>query len=186
MNNPKKYIQTDRLPVLRGLLLDLDANHGIELEENNRICSWQNQVLTNDIKNFVKQDEGRKEAGSGRPTLKKNSADIRENNTVIFHRQELVNDNEEAFDHLTTGDGYTWFSVMAVYEQIPDLQDVNSFFGNLRNTNVDDKGKFEGFWAGLSDDNRVWMGTRNAVTFGRWDENNPMVISSEPLQKGQY
>jgi hypothetical protein len=186
MNKPVKEIRTDSIPITKGLLLDLDANFGIELEEDNRICSWQNQVLKNEIENFVKQDEGRTEAGSGRPTLKKNSADVGGNNTVIFHRQELVNDNEDAFDHLTTGDGYTWFAVMAVYEQIPDLQDVNSFFGNLRNSNVDDKGKYEGLWAGLSDDNRVWMGTRNAVTFGRWDVNNPMVIGSESLRIGQY
>jgi hypothetical protein len=186
MDKPGKNIQADSIPISKGLLLDLDANHGVELEENNRICSWQNQIPNNDITKFVKQDKGRTEVGSGRPTLKRNSADVGGNNTVVFHRQELVNDNEDAFDHLTTSDGYTWFSVMAVYEQVPDLPDVNSFFGNLRNSNIDDKGKFEGFWGGLSDDNRIWMGTRNAVTFGRWDENNPMVISSEPLRKGQY
>jgi hypothetical protein len=178
--------QITNVPILEGLLLDLNANYGIELEENDKICSWQNQITNNIATYFVKQDKGRTEEGSGRPTLKRNSADVGGYDTVIFHRQELVNDNENAFDHLVTGSGYSWFSVMAVYEQVPELPDVNTFFGNLRNSNLDDKGKFEGFWGGLSDDNRVWMGTRNAVTFGRWDENNPQIISSEPLKKGQY
>ena len=30
------------------------------------------------------------------------------------------------------------------------------------------------------------MGTRNAVTFGRWDENNPQIVSLEPMREGQY
>ena len=32
-----------------------------------------------------------------------------------------------------TGSGYTWFAVMSVAEQVRQLKDVNSFFGNLRN-----------------------------------------------------
>lgn len=183
---PDGESQNSSLPVSHGLLLDLDANFGIVVEEGNRIVSWQNQIAGNDIKKFVKQDEGREKAGSGRPALKKNSDKAGGNSTVIFFRQELLNHNEHAFDHLTTGSGYTWFSVMAVYEQVPHLPDVNSFFGNLRNSNIDDKGKYEGFWAGLSDNNRVWMGTRNAITFGRWDENNPLIICSEPLITGRY
>ena len=174
------------LPVTQGLLLDLDANQGIELEDGNRISSWQNQVQNNEVKKFVKQDKGRKIAGTGRPKLEINSDKAGGNNTVIFNREELVNDNEDAFDHLITGSGYTWFSVMAVYNQVPLLEDVNSFFGNLRNSNLDDQGKYEGFWGGLSDTNRVWMGTRNAITFGRWDENNPQIIDAKPLKTGQY
>ncbi len=174
------------IPTTRGLILDLDANHSIELEDSNRVSSWENQVHKNGVRKFTKQDEGREIAGSGRPTLLLNSIDAGGNNTVIFHRQELVNDNEYVFDHLTTGSGYTWFSVMAVYDQVSAVKDVNSFFGNLRNSNIDEKGQYEGFWGGLSDDNRVWMGTRNAITFGRWDENNPLIISPEPLIKGQY
>jgi len=174
------------LPISKGLLLDLDANHGIEIEDGNRIRSWENRVQNNDVKEFVKQDEGRNIAGSGRPKLKINSTEAGGNNTVIFNREELVNDNEDAFDHLITGSGYTWLSVMAVYLQVPLLPDVNSFFGNLRNSNLDDKGKYEGLWGGLSDTNEVWMGTRNAITFGRWDENNPQIIDSKPLKTGQY
>ena len=178
--------ETDIIPISKGLLLDLDANHRIELEDDDRICSWVNKIPNSNVTKFIKQDEGRSVAGSGRPKLKKNSMSAGSNNTVVFRRQELVNDQEDAFDHLTTGSGYTWFSVMAVYDQVPELPDVNTFFGNLRNSNIDDKGKYEGFWGGLSDDNRVWMGTRNAITFGRWDENNPQIISPDPLTSGQY
>jgi hypothetical protein len=32
----------------------------------------------------------------------------------------------------------------------------------------------------------VWIGSRNAITFGRWDQNNPMVLAPQPLKKGQY
>jgi type 1 glutamine amidotransferase len=176
----------DPLPVTEGLLLDLDANQGIELEDGDKICSWGNQVQTNEIKKFIKQDDGRNIAGTGRPKLKLNAAKAGGNNTVVFNRQELVNHQEDAFDHLITGNGYTWFSVMAVYKQVSLLADVNSFFGNLRNSNLDDKGNYEGFWGGVSDDNRLWMGTRNAITFGRWDENNPQIIDSKPLETGKY
>ncbi|MEP7277003.1 MAG: ThuA domain-containing protein [Bacteroidota bacterium] len=174
------------VPVTAGLLLDLDANHGINLEDGDRVISWQNQAPSSNVKDFVKQDIGRTPAGSGRPTLQKKSVNAGENNTVVFHQQELVNDDDCAFDHLTTGSGYTWFSVMAVNTQTPHVPGVNAFFGNLRNSNVNNQGNYEGFWAGLSDDNKVWMGTRNALSFGRWDENNPLVIDSRPLTKGQY
>ncbi|MEO8862113.1 MAG: ThuA domain-containing protein, partial [Ginsengibacter sp.] len=166
------------VPVTVGLLLDLDANEGVRLEDGDRVVSWQNQAPSSNVKDFIKQDKGRKSPGAGRPTLQKNSVNAGGNNTVVFHRQELVNGDDCAFDHLTTGSGYTWFSVMAVGRQTPTIPGVNSFFGNLRNSNVDNQGNYEGFWAGLSDDNRVWMGTRNAFTFGRWDENNPLVIDS--------
>lgn len=180
-----KVEEDNRLAVSNGLLLDLDANHGVEIEDGDKIISWKNQVK-NDVKKFVKQDAGRKITGSGRPRLKMASEDAGGNNAVIFNRQELVSDNEDAFDHLTGGNGYTWFSVMMVYNQVPLLPDVNSFFGNLRNSNIDDKGKYEGFWSGLTDDNRLWMGTRNAITFGRWDENNPQIISFDPLETNKY
>ncbi|MEC3908241.1 hypothetical protein VOI54_14525 [Tamlana sp. 2201CG12-4] len=78
----------------------------------------------------------------------------------------MVNHNEDAFDHLITGNGYTWVSVMSVYEQQDGgLKDVNSFFGNLKNGDM-----YEGFWGGLTDDNRLWAGSRNAITIGRWDD----------------
>ena len=78
----------------------------------------------------------------------------------------MLNDQEDAFDHLTTGSGYTWFAVMSLYEQVLGKPGVNVFFGNLRNTNVDKQGQYEGFWAGLSDDNQVLTGARNALQKG--------------------
>jgi hypothetical protein len=101
--------------------------------------------------------------------------------TLVFRRQELINHDEDAFDHLLAGNGYTWFAVIQVYQQVVQLKDVNSFFGNLRNG-----GNYEGIWGNVTDDNRVWIGSRNGLTFGRWDRNNPMVLAPEPLQQGRY
>jgi len=147
----------------------------------------------------VKQDEGRGKkvkkkmlgVGSGRPTLKKNVKSLGGNSTLVFKEQELVNHQEDAFDHMTQGSGYTWLSVMCAYDQVKGKPDVNSFFGNLTN------GKpYAGFWGNLMDDNRVWMGTRTGKDFGRkpkkgesvlWHkELNPQVISEEPLKVKTY
>jgi len=165
----------------RGLIVDLDADKGVVVEEGDRVVRWTNQVASFPARDFVKRDEGRKVPGSGRPTLKKSVAAIRGHNTLVFRRQELVNHHEDAFDHLLTGSGYTWFSVMCAYRQVVQLKDVNSFFGNLRNG-----GKYEGIWGCLTDDNRVWIGSRNGITFGRWDKNNPMVLAAEPLEENRY
>ncbi len=165
----------------KGLILDLDADRGVVVEDGDRVVKWTNQVASFPAKDFVKQDEGRSKPGSGRPTLKKSVAAIGGHNTVIFRRQELVNHHEDAFDDLLTGNGYTWFSVMCVYEQVVQLKDVSSFFGNLRTG-----GNYEGIWGNVTDDNRVWIGSRNGVTFGRWDENNPMVTAPQPLKERQY
>ena len=94
--------------------------------------------------------------------------------------------DEDAFDHMVTGSGYTWFSVMSVGKQNVGKKDVNSFFGNLRN------GKpYEGFWGNLMDDNRVWMGTRNGILRkGKptlWDEElNPCVATEKPIATNKY
>jgi len=164
-----------------GLILDLNADKGVIVEDDDRIVKWANQVTTFAARDFVKQDEGRKEAGSGRPSWKRSVAEIGGHNTVVFQRQELLNQDEDAFDHLLTGSGYTWFGVLCVHQQTVQLQDVNSFFGNLRNG-----GNYEGIWGNVTDDNRVWIGSRNGVTFGRWDTNNPMVIAPEPLEQHKY
>ena len=164
-----------------GLILDLDADEGVELEDGDRVVRWTNQVATFRAKDFVKQDEGRREPGSGRPTLKKSVATIGGHNTVVFKRQELVNHDEDAFDHLLAGRGYSWFAVINAHEQVIQLKDVNSFFGNLRNG-----GNYEGIWGNLTDDNRVWIGARNGITFGRWDNNNPMVLAPEQLKENRY
>lgn len=165
----------------KGLILDLDADKGVEVEDGDRVIKWTNQVTTFAARDFVKQDAGRKEPGSGRPTLKKSVAAIGGHDTLVFKRQELVNHDEDAFDHLLTGNGYTWLAVISVYEQIVQLKDVHSFFGNLKNS-----GMYEGIWGNLTDDDRVWIGSRNGITFGRWDGNNPMVLAPKPLEEDRY
>lgn len=192
------------LPVVNGLFLDLDAEKEVEVEDKNRVRSWRNQIKGNVADVFVKQDEGRVDEGSGkrkrnkfrgkgsgRPTLKTDVEAIGGFNTLIFEEQELVNHQEDAFDHMTQGSGYTWFSVMCVYKQRVGKKDVNSFFGNLTN------GKpYAGFWGNLMDDNRAWMGTRTGDDFGikrakgespLWHkELNPLVATKEPLEVNRY
>ncbi len=163
-----------------GLLLDLDADEGLTLEEDDRVSAWQNQVTDSIARNFVKRDEGREVPGSGRPGLKRDVPELGGHNSLIFLRQELVNMREDAFDHLTQGSGYTWFAVMAPYTQSFGIKDVNAIFGNLRNGPM-----FEGFWGGLDDDNKFWLGSRNGVTFGRYDKNNPKV-SGPILESNQH
>ncbi len=165
----------------KGLILDLDADRGVEVEDGDRVVKWTSQVAASAARDFVKRDEGRKERGSGRPTLRKSVAAIGGHNVLVFRRQELVNHEEDAFDKLLTGSGYTWFAVLSVTRQNTRLKDVNSFFGNLRNG-----GNYEGIWGNLTDDNRVWIGSRNGVTFGRWDANNPKVVALEPLKEDRY
>lgn len=164
-----------------GLVVDLDADHGVVVEESNRVVKWTSQVATSATRDFVKQDKGRREPGSGRPTWKKSVASIGGHNTLVFRRQELVNQEEDALDHLLTGSGYTWLAVIRVDKQVVQLKDVNSFFGNLKNS-----GMYEGIWGNVTDDNRVWIGSRNAITFGRWDPNNPMVLAPQPLKEDRY
>jgi hypothetical protein len=160
------------------LILDLDADRGIEMVDG-RVASWKNQVEWK-AKAFVATRDASHEKGTGQPALKEKVAAIGGHSTVVFKRQELINSDEDAFDHLITGSGYTWFAVMSVYSQVSGLKDVNSFFGNLRNG-----GKYEGFWAGLKDDNTLWTGSRNGITFGRWDENNPQLLGPK-LEKNRY
>lgn len=65
-----------------GLLLDLNADHGIVLEDGMKISSWKNSV-ENDIKTFDKQDKGRKIAGSEMPRLKPNVPQLNGHNSVV-------------------------------------------------------------------------------------------------------
>lgn len=186
-----------QLPVVEGLFIDLDANVDVELENRNRVKAWRNQVNGNAANVFVKQDKGRKVPGSGRPTLKANIAKIGGNSTLVFKEQELLNMDEDACDHMMTGSGYTWLSVMCVYKQNVGKKDVNSFFGNLRNGNP-----YDGFWGNVMDDNIVWIGSRNGFpskgkkkkansngrgTPGLWDNQlNPCVQTQEPLAENRY
>jgi hypothetical protein len=160
----------DAIPTV-GLLLDLDADQGLVVEDGNHVGSWANQVKGSKAGLFVKRDEGRRKKGSGRPVLRKAVKELNGQSALVFRQGELVSMEEDAFDGLTTGKGFTWFCVLAVHEQRVGLKDVNSFFGNLRN-----EGKYEGLWANVRDDNTLWTGGRNGITFGRFDENNPEVL----------
>lgn len=173
-------------PLSEGLLLDLNADYGLTLEKGNRVSSWKNNVEDVLVESFDKQDKGRKVVGSGMPRLSLNEPNLNGHNAVVFHRQELVNQKEDAFDHLIQGSGYTWLAVMSVYEQVLGKPGVNSFFGNLRNTNVDKKGQYEGFWGGLSDNNQMWAGARNGLEKGLWNNNSPHVLSQESLENNKY
>ncbi len=161
-------------------MVDLNANEGLVLEED-KVVKWSNQVENSSIKDFVVQNKGRGKLNSGAPTLRESVSSINGNNSLVFKRQELVNHQEDELDHLITGSGYTWITILSVYEQIVQLKDVNSFFGNLKNG-----GKYEGLWGNVTDNNTVWIGSRNSFTMGRWDVNNPMVLAHIPLQKERF
>ena len=169
----------DRM-VENGLIVDLDADKGLTLEDNGRATKWKNQISDFIAQDFISRDEGRDEAGSGRPTLKENVGAINGHNSLVFEKQELVNMEEDAFDHLTTGGGYTWFALITAYTQSDGLKDVNMFIGNLRNG-----GMYDGIWGGVEDNNRFWLGTRTGATFGRFNGNNPKV-DGPVLKEGQY
>jgi len=163
-----------------GLLLDLDAAKGITLEDGKNVAAWENQVTTARPRLFIKRDEGRKEPGSGRPTLRATVPELGGKPALVFRQQELVCMDEDSFDGLTTGKGHTWLAIISVHPQRVGLKDVNSFFGNLRNG-----GKFEGLWGCFNDDNTLWYGTRNGRTFGRFDENNPQLLGPR-LETGKF
>jgi hypothetical protein len=168
-------------PVLpaHGLVIDLDAAKGLLLEDGDRVAQWTSQAAGGHV--FVKRDEGRKEPGSGRPTLRKAVPELGGKPALVFRQQELVCLDEDAFDGLSTGKGHTWIALIAVHEQRVGLVDVNSFFGNLRNQG----GKFEGVWGCLNDDNTPWWGVRNGITFGRFDANNPK-LEGPRMEPGKF
>jgi len=145
-----------------GLIVDLDADKDVELEAD-RVVSWKNQAAWK-ARDFV----GKR--ANGRPSLRKSVAAIQGHNSLVFKKEELVNYDEDAFDHLVTGSGYTWAAVLAAAKQRPS-EDLNCFFGNLKNGGV-----YEGFWGGLNDDNTLWCGSRNGRTFDRGNKDNPKVL----------
>ena len=156
-----------------GLILDLDADKGVTLEDGNMVINWKNQVAGFAAQDFAQRDKGRDIPGSGRPTLKENIAELGGHNSLIFREDELINMDEDAFDHLITGGGYTWFTVMNAYAQVGKLKDVSVFFGNL---GCHPGRHCEGFWAGFEDDSDLWTGPRNGVTFGRYISDNPKLM----------
>ncbi len=171
--------QQIRLPA-DGLILDLDAERGVTVEDGDRVSLWQNQVAAFAARDFVKRDEGRKEAGSGRPNLRKGIKELNGHSALVFRGQELLCMNEDAFDDLTRGGGCTWLAVLSAHEQQVGLRDVNSIFGNLKNS-----GNFEGLWANFTDDRTVYWGARNGITFGRFDVNNPQLLGPK-FERGKF
>jgi type 1 glutamine amidotransferase len=167
--------------LMQDLLLDLNADSGLTLEDGDKVIAWKNQKAGPTAQVFEKRDEGRKVAGSGRPTLKKSVSEINGHNTLVFTHDELINMEADAFDHLLTGSGYTWYAVISVYEQTNGVKrDVNVFFGNLRNSRP-----YEGFWGGLKNDNTIWAGSRNGKNLIMWGVDNPRVLGPI-LKTGRY
>ncbi|MFK7850624.1 MAG: LamG-like jellyroll fold domain-containing protein [Akkermansiaceae bacterium] len=160
------------------LILDLDAAKGLQLDDDGRVISWKNQAPIHKSLLFSIQNEGRAIAGSGRPSLRKSAANKKP--ALIFKQQELICPDEDIFDGLTTGKGHTWIAVIAVYDQRVGVKNVNSFFGNLRNGKI-----YEGLWGCLDDDNTIWCGARNGLSFGRFDKNNPKV-SGPVLEREKF
>jgi hypothetical protein len=156
-----------------GLILDLDADKDVTVVEDDLVINWKNQVSDFPAQDFAQRDKGREVPGSGRPSLKKNIAELGGHNSVVFREDELICMDGDAFDHLITGGGYTWFFVMNAYAQVGKLEDVSVFFGTL---NCDDGKDCEGFWAGFEDDSDLWTGPRNGVTFGRYNDDNPKLM----------
>lgn len=162
-----------------GLVLDLDAARGVVVERQ-KVVLWQNQVNGVKARDFVHRDEGRTEKKSGCPTWRPRAAALNGNPSIVFRQQELVCMEEDFFDSLSTGQGHTWVVIIAANAQRTGVKDVNSFFGNLCNGK-----RFDGIWGGLSDDNTVWWGVRNGITFGRFDGNNPQVLGPR-LDLGRF
>jgi len=154
-----------------GPIVDLDADKGVELEAG-RVVSWRSQAAWK-ARDFL----GKRV--NGRPSLRKSVAELRGHNSLVFTKEELVNYDEDAFDHLVTGSGYTWVAVLAAAKQRPSA-DLNCFFGNLKNGGV-----YEGFWGGLNDDNTLWCGSRNGRTFARGNKDNPKVVGPK-LEEGRF
>lgn len=165
----------------KSLLVDLNADAGVTTEDGKKVSAWQNSASGSPVKVFNKRDEGREVAGSGRPELIEKVTALNGHNSLVFLQQELLNNSETAFDSLITGSGFTWIAIVRPYTQKGELRDVNSFFGSLRNGD-----NYEGFWGGLTDENFLWTGARNGITFGRWDNNNQRITSTTPLDTAKY
>lgn len=165
----------------KSLIVDLNADAGVITEDGNKVSTWHNSAAASAVKAFSKRDEGRTVPGSGRPELLEKVTALNGHNSIVFLQQELLNNSETAFDSLITGSGFTWIAIVRPYTQKGELRDVNSFFGSLKNG-----GNYEGFWGGFNDENFLWTGARNGITFGRWDKNNQRITSTVPLDTTQY
>lgn len=170
-----------------GLLVDLDPRHHVRIEPRpdlagkgfgqGEVAVWGNAMPGAALREFSSFRPG------GRPFLSEPLPEIAGHRAVVFAEDELISSDEDALDHLTTGSGYTWMIVLAPDGQTPTrppYAGVNAIFGNLRNGP-----QFEGFWAGLDDDNYLWAGPRNGRSFGRWNADNPK-LSGPRLTAGEF
>lgn len=185
----KRLASEDVFGCLAGLILDLDAAKGVEFDASNKVLSWNNQVIGARAQAFKPNPIGRSDPEAGIPTRLDPAISSGEHTTIQFNRQELINDDEAAFDHLIQGNGYTWLAVIAVYEQTSPVKNTHAFFGNLRNTTAFEGqgtgGHYEGFWGVVHDDRHVYAGTRNGIDFERNGPNNPEVLSETVLEKNR-
>ena len=180
--------------ILENLALDLNADTGLTIEDDNMVTTWANQAPNPKAVNFHSTEEGRtktivtqKELGTGRPTLLKNVGEINGHSSLVFRSDELINDNDEAFHGMMTGGGYTWFAVIKPYEQTGpgkiNSGYPNAFFGCLRNTAKPqlEGGQYAGFWGSFYPDGRVYMGSRNGTSVKVRDGiNTPEIAAPAP------
>ena len=166
--------------VSSGLILDLNADKGVTMSTDGFVISWTNQVPDAAATEFNYTDEGREFAGSGRPKPGSSTEELNNHNSIVFQEDELINDNDKAFDGLITGKGYTWFVVIKPYQQHRGEGDYpQAFFGCLRNTATPqlEEGQFAGFWGSFYIDGKVWMGSRNGEgEFSRASIDTPEVL----------
>lgn len=188
---PRAYSQE---LIQESLTLDLNADVGLTVEGDGMVTTWTNQAPNSKAVNFSSTEEGRtktiisqKEPGTGRPTLLENVADINGHNSLVFKSDELINDNDEAFHGMMTGDGYTWFAVIKPYKQTGPGKIKsgypNAFFGCLRNTAKPqlEGGQYAGFWGSFYPDGRVYMGSRNGTSVKVRDGiNTPEIAAPAP------
>jgi hypothetical protein len=180
------------------LILDLDADKSVVVQNGDKVIQWSNQSNSGVATHFVKNDGGRTNnpnlgAGSGRPTYLTNLSELNGHNTISFREDELVNFEENAFDHLTKGSGFTWIMLVKPYalpQPHTGFANVNAFFGNLRNSQKvsdggDASGTYEGFWGCFNNNRSFYSGTRNGIG-GRDNANNPQLDSNINLQVNKY
>lgn len=175
------------------LVLDLNADVGVTTQDGNMVTTWTNQAPNPKAADFYHTEEGRtktiisqEKLGTGRPMLLEKSSEINGHNSLIFKEDELINDNDEAFHGMMTGNGYTWFAVIKPYEQGGpgkiNSRYPNAFFGNLRNTakpQLED-GQYAGFWGSFYPDGRVYMGSRNGLSKTIRDSINTPEVEAPP------
>lgn len=190
---------TDQLPTQEGLVLDLNADLGVSLDQDNMVIAWRNQAPNPKALDFKITEDGRTEIlvkqtelGTGRPALKTGNEEINNHSSLVFISDELINDNDRAFDGMMTGNGYTWFAVLKPYQQVtPDNAGPgypNAFFGCLRNSGTPqlEDGRYAGFWGSFYRDGRVYMGSRNGLHLTTRDGINTPEVAGPALPVDEW